>query len=141
MQIRLEEINWLAAVVSAAATFVLGGLWYTALFGKAWARLNGYSDEKLAEMRKKRPPPVFLSIMIVCYLVLSAVVAVLVAGFDVRGAANGAGLGFLLWLGPCAAVAVTGHVASDKPWGALAIDVSFQLISLVMMGAVLAGWR
>lgn len=104
-------------------------------------RLNGYSDEKLADMRSKRPPPVFFSIMLVCYLAVSLVMAVLVTSFDVRGAAGGAALGFLLWLGPCAAVATTHHIASDKPWGALVIDTSFHLILLVMTGAILAVWR
>ncbi|NJN52279.1 MAG: DUF1761 domain-containing protein [Gammaproteobacteria bacterium] len=29
-------LNWIAIVVSTALAFVLGGLWYGPLFGKAW---------------------------------------------------------------------------------------------------------
>ena len=35
----MEHVNWLAVVVAAAGSFVLGGLWYSpAMFGRAWVR-------------------------------------------------------------------------------------------------------
>jgi hypothetical protein len=35
-------MNYLAVIVAAASSFLLGGLWYSpALFGKAWNRENG----------------------------------------------------------------------------------------------------
>ena len=44
----MPEINWLAVAVAAVATFVLGGLWYSpVLFGKAWQREAGLTDEQL----------------------------------------------------------------------------------------------
>jgi len=44
----MPEINWLAVVVAAIACFLLGGLWYSpVLFGKAWQRETGLTDEKL----------------------------------------------------------------------------------------------
>jgi len=54
MKLDLAHINYWAVLVAALATFMLGGLWYTALFGKAWARLSGYSDAKLAEISRSR---------------------------------------------------------------------------------------
>jgi hypothetical protein len=139
--LHLGEINWWAVFVAAIATFLLGGLWHTALFGKLWQKLQGYSDEKLQAMRVNRPPAVFFSVMIVSYLVLAGAVALLFGLFGVRSAFQGAWVGFLLWLGPTAAIAMTGHIASDKPFGAYLIDASFQLIYLIMMGAIIGGWR
>jgi hypothetical protein len=44
----MPEINWLAVVVAAVLSFVLGGLWYSpVLFGKAWQRETGLTDEQL----------------------------------------------------------------------------------------------
>ena len=44
----MPEINWIAVVVAAVASFLLGGLWYSpALFGKAWQREAGLTDEQL----------------------------------------------------------------------------------------------
>jgi hypothetical protein len=38
------EINWLAVVAAAASSFVLGGLWYSALFAKQWQTAAGLSE-------------------------------------------------------------------------------------------------
>ena len=139
--INFGEINWWAVLVAAFAVFMLGGLWYTALFGKLWVRLNGYSEEKVKEMQAKRPPPVFFGIMMGSYLLLAVVVALLMTDFHTNSAGQGAMLGFLLWLGPAVAIGLTGFIASDKPFGVFLIDGSYQLIFLVMMGAILGGWR
>lgn len=140
MNIDVGSINWLAVSVSAFATFMLGGVWYTALFGKAWQRLNGYSDEKLAEMRAKRPPPVFFGTLIACYVVVSLAMALLVAAMEIGSAMSGAMLGGVVFV-LVAAVQATGQVASDKPMKALLIDLAYQAIYMVMTGAILGAWR
>ena len=43
----MGSVNWLAVVLGAAAFFAVGALWYTVLFGKAWQRSTGLSDEQL----------------------------------------------------------------------------------------------
>ncbi len=44
----MPEVNYLAVVIAAVASFLLGGLWYSpALFGKAWQREAGLTDEQL----------------------------------------------------------------------------------------------
>jgi hypothetical protein len=51
----MPEINILAVLAAAVATFVLGGLWYSpALFGKAWQREAGISDEQMRTANKAR---------------------------------------------------------------------------------------
>ncbi|HSR41197.1 MAG TPA: DUF1761 domain-containing protein, partial [Longimicrobiales bacterium] len=42
----LGAINWLAVVVAAVSTFILGGLWYGPLFGKTWMAASGMTEEK-----------------------------------------------------------------------------------------------
>ncbi len=45
----MPDVNWLAVLAAALSAFLLGGLWYSpALFGKAWQRGAGLSDEQLA---------------------------------------------------------------------------------------------
>ena len=41
------EINWLAVVAAAMSSFVLGGVWYSALFAKAWQSAAGLSDAQV----------------------------------------------------------------------------------------------
>ena len=44
----MPEVNWIAIIVAAAASFLLGGLWYSPLlFAKAWQREAGITDEQL----------------------------------------------------------------------------------------------
>lgn len=38
------DINWLAVFAAAASSFLLGGLWYSALFAKQWQSAAGLSD-------------------------------------------------------------------------------------------------
>lgn len=134
-------IRWLAVVVAALATFFLGAVWYTALFGRKWVALNGYTEEQVKQMQARRPPPVFFGVMLGAYFLLAIVIAVLVTSFGVQTAGGGAMLGLMLWLGPAAAIAVTSYIANDKPLGVYLIDGSYQLVFLVMMGAILGGWR
>lgn len=36
MLLELSELNYLAVFAAGVANFVLGGVWFSALFGKAW---------------------------------------------------------------------------------------------------------
>jgi hypothetical protein len=128
-------------LVAGLATFMLGGLWYTALFGKQWAQLQGYSEERMKEMQARRPPPVFFGGMIVCYLVLAFVLALLLTGYSAPTALDGVFFGALLWLGPVACIEMTHFISEDKPFGIFVINNSYQLLYLVLMGAILGGWR
>jgi hypothetical protein len=141
MTLAFDQVNWLAVLVAGVAAFLLGGVWYTALFGKQRVQLLGYSEAKLKEMQAKCPPPVFFGTMFVCYLVVALVVALVAHGAQVTSATGGMLLGFLLWLGPAAAIGLTGHIACDHRCGVYVIDASFQLVFLVMMGAIIGGWR
>lgn len=70
----MPEINWLAALAAAVSSFVVGGLWYTpALFGKAWQREAGVTDEQI---KTGNPAKIFGGA-----LVLSIVAAVVFAMF------------------------------------------------------------
>ena len=41
------HFHWLAILAAAVAGFVVGGLWYGPLFGKAWMKARGLSAEEL----------------------------------------------------------------------------------------------
>ncbi|MEO9485071.1 MAG: DUF1761 domain-containing protein [Ekhidna sp.] len=43
------SINWLAVLVAAVSAFVVGGLWYGPIFGKAWMAEMGYSEDDLKD--------------------------------------------------------------------------------------------
>lgn len=74
----MSHLNWLAVVVAAVVTFLIGGLWYSPLlFAKQWAKAHGYSDERLKEMQKGAAKAYGLSF--IAFLVMATVLAMLVA--------------------------------------------------------------
>jgi hypothetical protein len=49
----VRPLEWLPSLIAALSAFALGGLWYSPLlFGKAWQRESGLSDEKLQAANK-----------------------------------------------------------------------------------------
>ncbi len=50
------QIHWIAIVVAAASGFVIGGIWYGPLFGKAWQAARGLSDDA---MKNANMPMIF----------------------------------------------------------------------------------
>ena len=141
MPFKLSEVNFVAVFVAALVAFVVGAVWYTAIFGKLWVKLQGYSEERMAAMQARRPMPVFLGIMFVAYLVLAFAIAFLLTGILERNAMTGAVVGAVLWLGPAAAIGLTGHIATDKADGLYLIDVGCELVYLVLMGVILGAWH
>ncbi|HMF10842.1 MAG TPA: DUF1761 domain-containing protein [Gemmataceae bacterium] len=140
MPFDFAKINWLAVIVAALVAFFVGAIWYTALFGKLWLKLQGFSEEKVKEMQAKTPPPRFFGGMILSYLVLAVALAILLSCFAEPSVTKGILLGLVFWLGSSAIVA-TGHIASDKSNGAYLIDVGCQLVYLVLVGALLGACR
>ena len=49
-------LNWIAVVAAAASSFLLGGVWYSALFAKAWQSAAGLSD---AQIKSGNPALIF----------------------------------------------------------------------------------
>jgi hypothetical protein len=141
MPFKFDGINYLAVVSAGLATFFLGAVWYTALFGKLWVQLTGYSEQKLKELQAKRPPPLFFGGMIVCYLVMSLAVAVLVRSLSIVSPIEGAQLGLVLWVGFAATIGFTAHLAGDRHIGIYLIDAGYQLVYLLLMGALIGGWH
>ena len=135
-----ESLRILPVLVSAIAVFAIGALWYSPLlFGKAWARAHGLSEEKLERMRASAGPAYATSFA--CYLVMAAAMSILIGRMDITMLRGGVKLGALLGLGFAATIGLTANVFSDKPLSAWLIDAGFQLAYLIVMGVILVAWR
>ncbi len=134
------KINWLAVLSASLLAFLVGAVWYSVLFGKLWIKLHGFSETKIKAMQANMSPPRFFGGMILSYLVLALALAVLLTGFPEPNAMIGLSVGLVVWLA-VAAIAMTGHIASDKVYGLYLIDVGCQFVYLMLMGALLGAWR
>jgi hypothetical protein len=138
--IDFAHLNYLAIGVSGLAAFCIGAVWYTGLFGKAWARQHGYSPEQLRQMQANRPMPIFFGVLLASYFAGAFVLAVLLSGHAAVSVRTGLVVGLLAWL-IVAAFRMTAHISSPKPIGAFLIDSGFDLVAIPVMGMILASWQ
>jgi hypothetical protein len=127
------ELNWVAVVVAAVATIVIGFVWYMPqVFGERWAAASGKS------MSDMTMTPVNYVLMAVAALVSAVAVAMIVKATGADGVVDGAILGAIGWLGFTGAVAFSDRIFNGGTMSLLAIQSGYRLVSFVVMGAILA---
>ncbi len=133
-------LNYLAILAGAVANMVLGALWYGPLFGKQWMALTGMTGEKLAAAKAKGMTKEY-ALGFVGALAMSYVLAHVVDYTGATTATLGAQAGFWSWLGFIAPVMMSVVLWEGKPWKLWGLNSGYYLISLVIMGAILATWQ
>ena len=132
----MEQFNIWAVLVAALSTFLIGGLWYSpAVFGKAWMRENGFTEESMknSNMVKIFGLAFFLA---------------LIAAFNLAmymGPENrpqmGALWGFLAGFGWVATFIGTHYLFERKSFTLFLINAGYSIVSLTIMGVILAAWK
>jgi hypothetical protein len=139
--INWSEINWLAIAVAGFATFMLGGLWYTALFGKAWRAAHGFTEEHIKKAQEEMSPPMFFGLILLSYLAVSIGMAILLQWTGVVTLAGGAAVGAFVGLMIVGPIVFTNHLPSMVRAPGFLIDAAYSLIYCTMIGAILGAWR
>jgi hypothetical protein len=139
MPFRFENIHWLAVLAAAVINFFVGAIWYTALFGKLWIKLNGYSEQQVKEMQAKMSPLRFFGGMILSQILLALAVAFVLTGWE-PNLQTGLLVGLAFWL-VSASISMTNHLASEKPDALYVLNVACHLIYALVVGALLGIWH
>jgi hypothetical protein len=129
------EINWIAVVVAAVVKFAIGGVWYTALFGKQWRALMGVPEGA---------QPTGLAQAMVVQIIGDLIMAYILARFVGHygwGLGTGVIVGFMAWLGFVATVSVGQIFYEHRSPQVFLINNGYLLIGLVVMGAILGWWH
>lgn len=133
----MDHINYLAVLVAAVSTFVIGGLWYSpVLFQRGWMSANGFTE---ADLAKGSAAKIF-GVAFVLALLMAANLAAFLSGPDTTvawGTAAGAltGLG---WVMPAIATVALFERRSARY---IAINGGYFVLAFVVMGAILGAWR
>jgi hypothetical protein len=129
-------LNLWAVLVAAISAFVLGGLWYAPfLFGGAWKKANGFAADE--------PPAAGAKIFVISFI-LSLVMALNLAMFLNDPKTNltwGATAGFLAGFGWVAMGIGIVSLFERRPWTYVLVNGGYLTVALVVMGAILGGWR
>lgn len=136
----MSGVNLLAIPVAALVAFLIGGLWYSnLLFAKAWVNAHGHTPEKLAAMQAGAGRAYTGSL--VAFLLMATVLSIFLKYLDVETMQQGAGWGFHAWLGFALPIGFTAQLYSDRKFATFLIDAGYQLVYLIVMGAILGAWR
>ena len=130
-----SAISWLGVVLGAIAFFLVGGLWYGPLFGKAWMRAAGVTEE---QAQGSPLPLIFAGTLLLSFLAGVPLAAIIGAGPSVS-------LG--LWIGALVGLLIAGTTLAvqalyeQRPLTLLALGVGYNVLGFMAMGAVIAAFQ
>ncbi len=132
--LNVAGLNWWAILVATAAAFVLGGIWYGPVFGKAWMAAIGKTEDDL------QPSPMPFIISFFTALLTCIVLAMLIGGLGIATLGGGMAMGALVGVGFIATA-----MASDTAfcgWGMrlFLIQSGYRVVYSIIMGGVLGVW-
>jgi hypothetical protein len=129
------HVNYLAVVVAAASSFLLGGLWYSAkLFGPAWQRAAGDTRKK----EDGHPVKVF-GFSLLFALVAAYAYAVLI---PIQANLVAAGVqGLLVGAGVVATSFGINYQFANRSSVLWLIDGGYHTLQFGIFGVILGAWR
>lgn len=130
----IGQINWLGIAASTVGMAVLGALWFTAFFGKAYTYALG---------REGQPPfkmtPIFIAGPFVCGLVASIANAVLMRALGIDNLGDGLAYGLIVGIGFLVTTTVNTGINPNMPRPLLygAVSGSYFLVAGVVSSLLL----
>lgn len=143
----MSTINWLAVLVAGISSFMIGGVWYSpGLFGKAWMKDNGFTEEQI---RKGGNKGKIFGFTFIFSLLMAANLGMFLLdppatcpeGCVVKTTLSwGATAGFLAGIWTFCAIAI--HSLFElKSWRLIFINGGYSVVALTLMGAIIGAWR
>ena len=140
--VHMHSLNWLAILVAAISTMMVGFLWYSPLlFANAWVREMGYDPNDKARMNemKRSAGPAYAGSLLAS-IVSAFTLALILHGLRAESVHVGLMVSFHVWLGFVATVQLTGALFAKQSMKLFAINTGYQLVCYLVMGAILAVW-
>ncbi len=137
------SINPFSLLVCTVAGFFLSFIWYTPLFGKAWAKEMGFDPQEkpaTAVLIKSLLLTAF-SVFLIAF-VLASTVAVWtpstwgIAGKDLPKYSQALQAGFFTWLGTFLPVMLHGVAWEKRSWKLFAINAGYYLTLLMVLSFI-----
>jgi len=129
----LANVNWVAVLVSAVASMVVGFLWFSPpLFQKAYLAEIG----KTAAEAAATPPTNYL-ISFVLAIVEAVFLSSLIGAMGNAGVGAGLAAGFFVWLGFVATTSGANTLFGDRTFRLWYVQNGNHLLTLLVMGAII----
>lgn len=126
----MPEVNLLAVLLAALSAFLLGGIWYSVIFGQKWMVLTGQGEEKL----KSGNPAMIFGLSFVLNLIQAYVLAMFLGPMPLPYATL-AGLSVgLCWVATALGV---NYLFERRPLGLWLINGGYFILQFTIMGAII----
>ena len=132
-----SSINWLAVIVAAILSMVVGFVWYSKpVFLRPW--LKGLEkDESFAQEAN----PVTFVFAFLSAIIEAVFVTFLLNAMGSVTLVSGLTAGFMIWLGFVFTTHLVNDLFSKRSFTFTLITSGYHLVMLLIMGALLAVWR
>lgn len=137
------NINYWAVLAAGVSGVVVGFLWYGPLFGKAWIRLSGFTNEQMEAAKNKGMTMQYLMTFVGSFVMAYVMAHSLVfanAFLMTSGAAAGLMGAFWNWLGFMVPITLSNVLWGGRSWKLWAIDSGYWLATLSFIGIILSVW-
>ncbi len=129
-----ESVNWLAVLVAALSSFVIGGIWYGPLFGKLWMSSAGVTEEQVNQGNKGK----IFGLSFILQLVAAAVLAQFLGGNPTTVyALMVAGAVGVFWVAPAFGVV---YLFEQRPLAHWMVNAGYHVVAFLAMGLILGVW-
>ncbi len=135
----LESVSLISVLGATIASIAVGFVWYGPLFGKQWGELMGQSKEALPVQRQKSMGKSYI-LMAIGSLIMSFILANFVQVAGALSLIDGMSVAFWAWLGFAVPLLLNEVLWQSKPMKLYLINIGYQLVSFVLMGAIVAAW-
>jgi Protein of unknown function (DUF1761) len=130
------KTNYAAVVVAAVVYWLLGAVWYGAVFSKPWMALEHMSSEQASSMNPVLP---YVITFVINLLIAYSLAQICIwRNADTMG--RGASVGVLLWIGFVGPITFTTYMYEMRPKELFAINEFYPLAGMVIMGAIIGAW-
>ncbi|NUO81442.1 DUF1761 domain-containing protein [candidate division KSB1 bacterium] len=135
-------LNFWAILVSGALFWVLGGIWYAAVFSKPWQEALGFNQlDATGKARLQKEFPKALLAHFVCGLIISFVMAKVVSAMGATSVLDGMASGFWMWLAFAFTLQLISMMFEKRPTQVFLVNNGFYLLAFALIGGIVAVWR
>ena len=126
--------NYTAILAVSIVGYIIPIIWYAPqLFGKKWMKFAGIKEMK--------PKPAVMTLGFLITILFNFVIAWIIGLANVTTFIQGMGVGAILWLGFIATNQLDGVLYAKKPMALYWITSIQYLVSMAVVGGILAVWQ
>jgi hypothetical protein len=133
----VPEINWLAVLLAAVSSMVVGAIWYAKpVFGTRWMKLSGITD---ADTQKGAAVALIVTFIVSFFTaaVLAGSAAIAQHFYEGNFLLNTILTAIILWIGFTASRMLTHDLFDRRPGTLTALNLAHELVTVVVMGLII----